>query len=123
MTDHGDCTTTGSFGPYGVHDGSVLVRRIGRLLADTDGEGPYTTGTFDRLERAFRLAFAAETGVEELPAPVAAALADASHFTRERYLGATADLRTEVVPAFYRELAGFHCAYVGGGRAVDRPDD
>jgi hypothetical protein len=106
-----DCATTGSFAGYGVEDGSVLVRRIYRSLAATDAEGPYTDGTFDRLERAFREAFAAETGLDDLPEPVALALEDALYRTREGYLGATADLRTALVTDFYRDLAGYHCAY------------
>ncbi|MFB6301352.1 MAG: hypothetical protein ABEH78_00605 [Haloferacaceae archaeon] len=114
-----DCATTAAFDAYGVSDGSVFVRRIHRALAATDAEGPYTTGTFDRLERAFRAAFADETGLNDLPEPVALALADALYWTRERYLGATADLRTDVVTDFYRELAGYHCAYARPRSAPD----
>lgn len=106
-----DCTTTASFAEYGVPDGNVLVQRMHRSLAATDGEGPYTTGTFDRLEHAFRAAFADVTALDGLPAPVALALEDALYRTRERYLGADADLRTDVVTDFYRDLAGYHCAY------------
>lgn len=106
-----DCATTGSFADYGVEDGSVLVRRMYRSLAGTDAEGPYTGATFDRLERAFRSAFASETGLDGLPEPVDLALEDALYRTREGYLGATRDLRTGLVTDFYRDLAGYHCAY------------
>lgn len=36
---------------------------------------------------------------------------DGYYFARERYEGTDADLRTVVVPEFYREVAGFRCAY------------
>lgn len=115
-----DCTTTGSFAAYGVPDGGVLVNRMHRSLVATDEEGPYTTGTFDRLERAFRAAFADVTGLGDLPEPVALALEDALYRTREHYLGATADLRTDVVTDFYRDLAGYHCAYTQPRSVPDR---
>jgi hypothetical protein len=52
---------------------------------------------------------------------VAAAVEDAAYFTREQYAGTRADLRTEVVPAFYRSVAGFHSAYREHTAPVDGP--
>jgi hypothetical protein len=105
------CTSATAFEPYGVADGSVLVRRTYYRLDDVDGR--VTDGTIARVVDAFVEAFREATGVDAVPADVRAAVADAAFFTAEAYVGADADRRTSVVPAFYRNVAGFHCAYRG----------
>ena len=112
MNETDACTTTRTFAVYGVDDGSVLVRTTHRLVHDED-DGTVTDATLDLVAAAFRAAFLEHADVGSLPADVAAAVEDARYFTRERYAGAEADLRTELLPAFYREVAGFHCAYRG----------
>ena len=48
------------------------------------------------------------------PGHVAAAVDDARELTSEEFEGRPdADLRTDVPPAFYRRVAGFHCSYRG----------
>jgi hypothetical protein len=106
------CTTTRAFDVYGVTDGSVLVRTTHRLVHEND-RGTVTDATLDLVAAAFRAAFMEHADVGALPADVAAAVEDALYFTRERYADSDADLRTEVLPSFYREVAGFHCAYRG----------
>ncbi|MFB6242966.1 MAG: hypothetical protein ABEH80_02605 [Halobaculum sp.] len=112
------CATTDSFAEYGVTDGADLIRDAAREL------GASETVTVDRalidsVEHAFRTAFLRESGSQTLPDDVDAALDDAAARTHERLGDETHDLRTDVVPAFYRAFAGFHCAY----RTATPPDE
>lgn len=109
-----DCTTTGSFVDDGIDDGHRLVQRTYYRLRAADERFEPTEGFFDRLAVAFRWAYMETADGNEVPDHVEAALDDARVFTAERFADADPgglDLRTEVVPAFYREVAGFHCAY------------
>jgi hypothetical protein len=106
------CTTTRAFDVYGVPDGSVLVRTTHRLVHEAD-RGTVTDETLEFVAAAFRAAFLEHAAVDSLPPDVDAAVEDARHFTGERFVASEADLRTELLPAFYREVAGFHCAYRG----------
>ena len=108
-----DCTTTRSFDDHGIDDGSELIRRTHyRLVADGDDAFEPTDRFLDRLADAFTRAYLTVTDEYELPPHVAAAVDDA----RVRVGGEfaddpDADLRVEVIPAFYRHAAGFHCLY------------
>ena len=111
VNDTHTCTTTTAFGAYGVPDGSDLIQRTYHELTDGTTETDASRIRFGELDTAFRRAFTGLTTLGELPPVVEAALADGLYFTREQYEGTDADLRTVVVPAFYREVAGFLCAY------------
>jgi hypothetical protein len=108
-----DCTTTGSFDDHGIEDGHELVTETHRRLreARVDGFRP-TDAFFDRLESAFTWAYLGtvdDTGVAD---GVALAIVDARHAVESEFADREdADLRTDVVPAFYRSVAGYHCAY------------
>lgn len=109
----GECTTTGSFDDHGIADGSDLVRRTYYRLA---GDGPPsfapTEAFFDRLETAFLWAYLGSADRADVPDHVRAAIDDARVLTRQEFDDRPdADLRTAVLPAFYRRVAGFHCAY------------
>ena len=108
-----DCTTTGSFDDHGVDDGGALIQRTYyRLVADEDGEFEPTDEYLDRLVDAFTRAYLTETGSYELPPHVAAAIDDARVWVGIEFADQSgADLRTDVIPAFYRHAAGFHCGY------------
>lgn len=108
-----ECTTTGSFAAHGIDDGSRLVTRTYYRLADGDSPAYAPTESFfDRLETAFIWAYLESTGGPRIPNGVLTAADDARARTAEEFADESgADLRTAVVPAFYRRVAGFHCAY------------
>jgi hypothetical protein len=108
-----DCTTTGSFGDHDIEDGSSLVQRTYYRLAEADGlEYEPTEAFFEELETAFIWAYLGSVDGAGIPDHVQTAIDDARVFTAEDFADRPdADLRTEVVPTFYRYAAGFHCAY------------
>ena len=108
-----DCTTTGSFDDHGIDDGSELIRRTYyRLVADGWDTFEPTARFLDRLADAFTRAYLTATDAYELPPHVAAAVDDARVWVGVEFADdPDADLRGEVIPAFYRHAAGFHCAY------------
>lgn len=108
-----ECTTTKSFADHGIDDGSELIRRTYyRLTGDDDVAFEPTEEFFDRLEVAFIWAYLESVDGNDVPDHVLTAIADAKVLTREEFREhPDADLRTAVIPAFYRQLAGFHCAY------------
>ncbi|MFT4890854.1 MAG: hypothetical protein ACI9YT_001775 [Halobacteriales archaeon] len=108
-----DCTTTGSFRDHGIGDGVGLVTRTYYRLRDDGGrEFAPTEAFFDRLESAFIWAYLGSVDERGLPSHVEMAIDDARALTREEFDDRPdADLRTEVIPAFYRRAAEFHCKY------------
>jgi len=113
--DEHDCTTTGSFTDHDIEDGSTLIQQAYYRLADGDRtEFEPTTAFFDSLESAFIWAYLGAVRERGVPEHVEAAINDARAHTAEEFENRPdADLRTDVVPAFYRQLAAFHCAYRG----------
>jgi len=106
------CTTTTSFSDHAIDDGSVLIQRTYYRLAAAETTFEPADEFFHRLESAFVWAYLGSNDERGVPGHVAAALDDALAVTREQFAERPeADLRTAVLPAFYRELAGFHCAY------------
>lgn len=108
-----DCTTTGSFNDHGIDDGSDLIRRTHyRLVADDWDTFEPTEQFLDRLADAFTRAYLTTTDAYELPPRVAAAVDDVRAWVEAEFTDEPeTDLRGEVIPAFYRYAAGFHCAY------------
>lgn len=107
-----DCTTTTSFADHGLADGSTLIRETYFRLLESGTTYEPTAAFFERLESAFIWAYLSTTGETGIPPHVEAAIADARSRTRESYHGTPdSDLRTEVIPAFYQRVAGFHCIY------------
>jgi hypothetical protein len=109
-----DCTTTTSFSDHGVDDGADLVSATYYRLLDAGyREFEPSVELFEAVETAFVRTYLDR--VDEaggLPDHVAAAIDGARELTREEFAGRPdADLRTEVLPAFYRRVAGFHCSY------------
>lgn len=111
--DTEDCTTTGSFSDHDVDDGSVFISRMYYRLVDGEmGTFEPTKSFFDAIESAFIWAYIETVDEDGVPDHVLAAIGDGRVFTeREFEEAADADLRTEVLPAFYEHVAGFHCAY------------
>jgi len=109
-----DCTTTSSFSDHGVDDGADLVSATYYRLLDAGyREFEPDAGLFEAIETAFvRTYLDRVDGTAGLSDHVAAAIDDARVLTREEFEGRSeADIRTEVLPAFYRRVAGFHCSY------------
>ena len=108
-----DCTTTASFDDHGIDDGSELIRRTYyRLVSDGWDTFEPTERFLDRLADAFTRSYLTATDAYELPSHVAAAVDDARVWVGVEFAEEPdADLRGEVIPAFYRHAAGFHCAY------------
>ena len=108
-----DCTTTGSFSDHGIWDGVDLVTRTYYRLHDA-GYSDFSPGKtfFDRLESAFIWAYLGSVDEPGVPTHVESAIDDARALTQQEFDDCPdADLRTEVIPAFYRRVAGFHCLY------------
>jgi hypothetical protein len=106
------CTTSESFADHGIDDGSVLIQRAYYRLSEADREFAPTEPFFESVESAFIWAYLGTTDDRGVPSHVEAALDDARILTRESFTDRPdADVRTEVLPAFYRQFAGFHCAY------------
>lgn len=108
------CDTTTAFDGYGIPDGVDLVHRTRyRLLATGDAEFEPTVEFLARIDRAFRSAYIQAAEVPLVPEPLDAALADATALTAEAYAEEPdADLRGEVLPAFYATLVGLFCTYL-----------
>jgi hypothetical protein len=108
-----DCTTTGSFDDHGIDDGHELVTETHRRLREARVAGFRPTDAFfDRLESAFTWAYLGTVDDAGVPDGVALAIEDARHAIEAEFGDREdADLRTDVVPAFYRSVAGYHCAY------------
>lgn len=107
-----ECTTTESFADHDIEDGSTLIQRSYYRLSDANrGEFEPTASFFDALESAFIWAYLGTVRENSVPEHVEAAIDDARALTAEEFTDREADLRTEVLPAFYRHLAEFHCAY------------
>lgn len=108
-----ECTTTRSFEDHGIADGVDLVTRTYYRLAD--GSVPAfepTASFFDRLESAFLWAYLGSVEEAGVPTHVELAVEDARSLTEAEFRDRPgADVRTEVIPSFYRRVAGFHCAY------------
>jgi hypothetical protein len=109
----GECTTTESFTDHDIEDGSTLIQRSYYRLAEADRtEFEPTEPFFDALESAFLWAYLGTVRESGVPDHVEAAIDDArAHTVAEFADRPDADLRTDVIPAFYRHLADFHCAY------------
>lgn len=109
----GECTTTESFADHDIEDGSTLIQRSYYRLAGADRtEFEPTEPFFDALESAFIWAYLGTVRESGVPDHVEAAINDArAHTVAEFADRPDADLRTDVIPAFYRHLADFHCAY------------
>lgn len=108
-----ECTTTTSFADHGLTDGSALIQRTYYRLAE-DGQPSFepTPAFFDRLAAAFIWAYLETVGGAEVADHVEAAIDDARAMTAAGFADRPeADLRTDVLPAFYQHVAGFHCAY------------
>ncbi|WP_318570958.1 hypothetical protein [Salinigranum marinum] len=105
----GDCTTTESFSDHGVDDAVDLVTRTyyGLTAAERAGFSP-DDSLFDRLESAFVWAYLSSVDEPEVPPHVERSIDDAREAFADR---SDADLRTDVLLAFYGRVAGFHCLY------------
>jgi hypothetical protein len=112
-TEDCDCTTTGSFADHDVDDGSVLIQRAYyRLAADGTPTFEPTESFFDALESAFIWAYLGTVEANNVPDQVEAAIDDARALTAEEFSDRPdADVRTSILPTFYRHAAEFHCAY------------
>jgi ABC-type sulfate/molybdate transport systems ATPase subunit len=111
--DESECTTTGSFADHDIEDGARLIQRTYyRLKAGDMAAFEPTEDFFDALESAFVWAYLGSVDERGVPDHVQAAIDDATAFTREEFADRPdADLRTDVIPAFYHHAAGFHCKY------------
>ncbi|MFT4884075.1 MAG: hypothetical protein ACI8U4_001588 [Natronomonas sp.] len=107
-----NCTTTTSFEDHGLADGSTLIRETHYRLVESGTTYEPTEAFFDRLESAFIWAYLGTTDEAGVPPHVGAAIADARSRTHEAFRETDdANLRTDVIPAFYQRVAGFHCIY------------
>lgn len=108
-----ECTTTSSFDDHGIPDGAGLISGTYRRLREAGvTEFEPSAELFDAVATAFARTYLDAVDEPAVPDHVDAAIEDARERTREAFAGRTeADLRTEVLPAFYQRVAGFHCTY------------
>lgn len=107
------CSTTNSFKDHGIADATSLVTDTYYRLRAAEQTGFSTDDAFfDRLESAFIWSYLSSVDEAGIPDHVQFAIEDARELTRDEFTEKPdADLRTDVLPAFYRRLAGFHCVY------------
>jgi len=110
-------TRTAAFIHHGIDDGVDLVARTYYELADDGHRNPEPTTEFaERVASAFRGAFVRNAPVPLVPDPVDAAIDEATDTLVHRVLDdPDADLRTEILPAFYRDVASAYCAHLDAG--------
>jgi hypothetical protein len=107
-----DCSSADSFDDHGIERGDQLVSRTYNRLAVGELTFEPTEAFFDRLEEAFIWAYLGSVDQTGVPEHVSLAIEDAKAVTYEQFRDRSdADLRNDVVPAFYQRVAGFHCAY------------
>lgn len=102
-----------AFVEYGIHDGADIVHRTYYRLVRNGDRRPAASSEFvDRLASAFRTAFVRGADTPLVPESIEAAIEEASGTIAHRLLDdPDADLRTDVVPAFYRAVARAYCAH------------
>ncbi|MFW6435990.1 MAG: hypothetical protein ACOCY1_06365 [Halovenus sp.] len=106
--DGRNCASSDSFDDHGEQ----LVSRTYNRLAVGELAFEPTEAFFDRLEEAFIWAYLGSVDTSGVPEHVSLAIEDAKAVTYGEFRDRPdADLRTDVVPAFYQRVAGFHCAY------------
>jgi hypothetical protein len=112
---HETCSThDNAFADYGIQTGTDLVHRTHYRLRDREYTDPAATPAFlDALEKSFQAAYVDAAAVPIVPEPVAAAIDDARTAMAHRLLdgGADGDLRSDVVPDYYRLVASYYCEY------------
>ncbi len=108
-----ECTTTLSFADHGIDDGhALLTGTYARYRNQADEPFTATDEDLDRLEVAFIRTYLDELGAGTVDDHVRAALDDTLAEMREQYAEADdPDLRTDVIPTFYQQLAAYHCDY------------
>ncbi|MDY6818113.1 MAG: hypothetical protein SVG88_05565 [Halobacteriales archaeon] len=106
-----------AFVDHSIDDGTDLIARTYYALAATGDRTPEPSPVYaDRIANAFRKAFIQSADVPLVPEPVDAAIEEASDLLVHRILdNPDADLRTELLPAFYRTVARTYCAYLEAG--------
>jgi hypothetical protein len=124
---HETCSTHDrAFLDYGVPTGGDLAQdAYYRLRKRGFTEASPTPAFLDGLAKAFEGAYVAEASVPIVPEPVAAAIDDARTTFAHRLLDdpdADRDLRTDVLPTFYRLVARYYCEnreyYPGDGVGI-----
>ncbi|WP_137285646.1 hypothetical protein [Halorussus salinisoli] len=108
------CTTrNNAFAGYDIPSGTDLVHKTWYLLIDRGYDTFEPTEVFaNQLGEAFRTAFVRTAPVPIVPEPVDEAIIDAASITvYEHGDQPDADLRTVVLPSFYRAVADLYCDY------------
>ena len=110
-------TDVRAFAAHGIEDGSDLISRTARALAAMGHREPEPSDEFtESVARAFRQAYARTATVPIVPDPVDAAIDEATDTLAHRVLDdPDADLRTEVLPSFYRSVTNTYCAHLDAG--------
>lgn len=105
-------TSDAAFLDYGLPNGQVLVPATYYVLSGRD-EATYepSPAYVHRIADAFRTAFVRRADLPVVPEPVDAAVEDAVTATLHEFDG-EADLRTAVLPTFYRRVASYACTYL-----------
>lgn len=112
------CTTrTAAFTDHGIRDGTELVSRTYYALVTSGHATPEMSGEYaEHVATAFRKAFIRKAAVPLVPEPVEAAIEASTDIVVHRLLDdSDADLRTEVLPAYYRAVANAYCAHLAAG--------
>lgn len=112
LDDAANCTTTASFDDHEIEDGMALITGTYARLQGFDIAYEPAEWFYEALEIAFTAAYLEMTDESTLPSHVAAAIEDARYFIATEFdEQPEASLRNEVIPTFYRQVAGFHCIY------------
>lgn len=112
------CSThTAAFTDHGITDGTDLVSRTYYTLSTNGHRTPEATSEFaDQVAMAFRQAFIRSAAVPLVPEPIDVAIDEATNVIIHHVLDdSDADLRTEILPAFYQTVASTYCSHLEAG--------
>lgn len=115
-------THAAAFTDHGIPDGTTLIHRTYYHLATNGIREPVPSQDFsDRVANAFRTAFIRSAPVPLVPDPIDTAIDEATEVIIHRTLDdPEADLRTKILPAFYRAVAQNYCLYLENGGTPGR---
>lgn len=112
------CTTrTAAFTDHGIRDGTDLVSRTYYALVISGHATPEVTSEFaEHVAAGFRRAFIRKAAMPLVPETVEAAIEASTDVVVHRLLDEPdVDLRTDLLPAYYRAVANAYCAHLAAG--------
>lgn len=114
---HSCSTHADAFADHGIEDGANLISKAYYILARQNIRTPDASSAFvTQVARAFRQAYIQHAAIPLVPEPIDAAIDDAADMLVHAVLDEpAADLRTELLPVFYHQVATLYCSHLEAG--------